>query len=87
MNYKIGKERSFPAFDSHIGKCISSDGAEKVESVSGEKVVISAKFLDRQYRYYLNLKKPEFEKEEGDEPIHAGETNFHVWKNGRFPRN
>jgi hypothetical protein len=55
--------------------------------VTGEKVIISAKFLDRQYRYYLDLKKTEFEKEEANEPIHAGETNFHVWINGKSPRN
>jgi hypothetical protein len=87
LNYKTGKEANFLAYDSHIGANISSGGAEKLESVDGQKVVISAKFLDRQYRYYLDLEKPEFEKEEANEPIHAGETNFHVWVNGKFPRN
>jgi len=87
LNYKTGKLISFPAFDSRIGQNISSGGIEKIESVTGEKVIISAKFLDRQYRYYLDLKKREFEREEANEPIHAGETNFHVWINGKFPRN
>ena len=87
LNYKTGKEINFPAYDSNIGANISSGGAEQIETVNGEKVIISAKFLNRRYRYYLDLEKPEFEKEEGDEPIHAGETNSHVWVNGKFPRN
>ena len=87
LNCKTGKEINFPAYDSNIGANISSGGAEKIEAVNGEKIIISAKVLDRRYRYYLDLEKPEFEKEEGNEPIHAGETNSHVWVNGKFPRN
>jgi len=87
LSYKTGKALRFPAFDSRIGENISSGGSEKIESVAGDKVIISAKFLERQYRYYLDLKKPEFEKEEANEPIHAGETNFHFWINGKFRRN
>src|SRR2546427_11930603 len=72
LNYKTAKVSSFSAYDSSIGKGISSNGTERIESINGEKVVIPARFLDRQYRYYLDLGKPEFEKEEGNEPIHAG---------------
>jgi hypothetical protein len=85
LNYKTGKEIHFPAYDSRIGGNISTGGAEKIESVNGRKVVISATELDRQFRYYLDLEKPEFEKEEGNVPIHPGETNFHVWINGKCP--
>jgi len=87
LNYKTGKAISFPAYDSNIGNCISSSGAERIESVSGDKVIISARFLDRHYRYYIDLTKPEFEKEEGNVPIHGGETNLHVWLNGKSPGN
>jgi hypothetical protein len=93
LNYKTKKEINFPAFDSHIGREIggtpNSGGSEKIETVKGNKVVISANFLNRQYRYYLDLQKPEFEKEEGVEPdpIHPGVTNAFVWVNGKLPRN
>jgi len=90
LNYKTGKEIHFPAYDSHIGSNISAkktpNQSEKIQSVKGGKVVIGATFLDRQYRYYLDLEKPEFEKEEGSDPIHQRETNFHVWNNGKNPR-
>ena len=89
LNYKTGKEINFPANDSSIGQNISTGGAEKIESVDGDKVVISAKFLDRRYLYHLDLQKSEFVKEEGIEPdpVHTGVTNSHVWINGKFPRN
>ena len=87
LNYRTGKEINFPAYDSSIGSNISSGGTEKVVSVNGQKVIISAEFLDRRYRYYLDLEKPEFEKEEANEPIHAGETNLSIRVNGRFPKN
>jgi hypothetical protein len=86
LNFKNGKEFNFPANDSRIGSDISSGDSERIESVKGEKVVVTARFLDRQYRYYLDLGKPEFEKEEANEPIHPGETNSHVWIHGKFPR-
>jgi hypothetical protein len=87
LNVKSGREFNFPAHDSRIGSYISSDDTERIESVNGEKVIITAKVLDRRYRYFLDLGKPEFEKEEANEPIHPGETNSHVWINGVFPRN
>lgn len=88
LNYKTAKEIHFPAHDSSIGSNISFKyRSENIQSINGGKVVIGATtFLDRQYRYYLDLDKPEFEKEEGNEPIHPGKTNFHVWINGKRPR-
>lgn len=95
LNYRTGKEVHFPAHDAGIGKNIISEAKaneqrfENVESVEGEKVVISAGFGDRRYRYYLDLQKPEFEKVEGVEPdpLHKDRTNSFVWPHGKIPTN
>lgn len=87
------KEIHFPAYDSHIGNNIrldtglkAQDELEQIESVNGDKVIISAKFLDSNYRYYLDLAKPEFEKEEGSD-VFEGRTNTWVYPNGKKPKN
>ncbi len=89
LNLKTQKEIHLPAFDSSIGRNIggtqSSGGWEKIESVKGDKIVISAQFMNRHYLYYLDLAKPEFEKEEGVEPGYT-EPNY-IYPNGKKPIN
>jgi hypothetical protein len=78
VNTGTKAEVHFPAYDSHIGSniCLPEKQAEfeKVESVTTNELVISAGFLDRRYHYYLDLKKPAFEKEVGDS---------YVWPQGK----
>ena len=91
-NTKI--EKNFRAHDSHIGSNIcpkeeqTGQRFEKIESVTTNEVVISAGFLDRRYRYYLDLTKPAFEKEEGFEPDSIlGRTNTYIWPQGKALKN
>jgi len=94
VNLNTKEEKHLRAYDSHIGSNIcprekqTERRFEKIESVTTNEVVISAGFLDRRYRYYLNLAKPEFEKEEGVEPdpIFKGRTNIYVWPQGIVPK-
>ena len=87
VNLKTKSETHFPAYDSHIGSNIrntnNADMFENVEKIDGDKIVISAGSSNTQYRYYLNLKTLEFEKEEGYWTNH---TNTYVWPNGKRPR-
>jgi hypothetical protein len=94
-NLQTKKVQSFPAYDSHIGRGIRTetgglpwDRFERVESVNGDRIVIYAGFWDRRYRYYLDLAKPAFEKEEGVEPdpVRLSRTNIYVWPSGKAPR-
>lgn len=62
---------SFPAYDSHIGAEIgeqSSEWYERVLKLDGDLLVIEAASGGRKYQYYIDLKKPQFEKEEVDLP-------------------
>ncbi len=91
LNYKTKREIHFPAFDSSIGREIggttNSGGSENIESVEGDKMVISARFMELQYRYYLDLAKPEFQKQECFAPSsnNPGKTNYYLWINGKRP--
>ena len=95
INLKTKDEKHFRAYDSHIGSNIhpkekqTEQNFEKIENVTNNTVVISAGFLDRRYRYYLDLAKPSFEKEEGVEPdpVFKGRTSNYVWPQGKAPRN
>jgi len=91
VNLSTKTEKHFRAYDSHIGSNIRFADVqkefEKIESVAGSEVVISAGFLDRRYHYYLNFAKPEFEKEEGIEPLPSlGRTNIYTWPQGKAPK-
>jgi hypothetical protein len=95
LNYKTHKEIHFPAYDSDIGRNIggtpSSGGSEKIESVNGDKIEVSAQ-LDFDHtrshiRYYLDLAKPEFEREEGTSTTEQGTNTWSwVYPNGKRPR-
>jgi hypothetical protein len=92
LNYKTRKEIHFPAYDSDIGKNIggtpSSGGSEKIASVDGDKIEISAQFMSSHMRYYLDLAKPEFEREEGNSIMEQGTNTWSwVYPNGKRPRN
>jgi hypothetical protein len=56
---------------------------EKVESLKDDKLVIAAGFLDRRFRYFIDLRKLDFEKEEAVYPD-RGATNFYVLPHGRL---
>jgi hypothetical protein len=91
LNYKTRQEISFPAYDSQIGANIVSAAKandqrfEKVESIDGDKLVIAAGFLDRRFRYFIDLNVPEFEKEEAIYPQRSlGLTNRYVIPHGRL---
>ncbi len=61
--------RDFPAYDSHIGSNIGATKTnryERVGSVDGDKLTIEAAFLERRYRYVIDLARPQFEREEAD---------------------
>jgi len=84
VNLKTKTEIHFPAFDSHIGSNIrntnNTDIYENIEKVDGDEIVINAGQSNARYRYYLNLAKPEFEKEEA---YWLNSTTSYVWLNGR----
>lgn len=93
VNLTTRQEIHFPAYDSRIGSDIRTDTGlttqeelEKIERADGDKIIINARFFDGRYRYYLNLAKPEFEKEEGSD-IFEGHTNTWVYPNGEKPKN
>ena len=94
VNLKTKKALSFPAHDSHIGSNIcpkdkeTEQGFEKVESVTGDKLVITAGSLDTRFRYFLDLKEAKFEKEEAEFlDASNGTTNRFVYINGKRPKN
>ena len=66
-NLATRKIQSFPAHDSHIGANIfpSPDPKrfERVRSFDGRHLITEARFLDNWFIYFLDLAKPEFEKE------------------------
>jgi len=89
VNLKTKTEIHFPAYDSHIGSNIrtnSPDMSEVVEKIDGSKIIIHAEGLDRSFRYYIDLSKPKFEKEEAEfrnSPL--GTTNRYVYIEGKSP--
>jgi hypothetical protein len=91
LNYKTGGTMKFTANDSGIGDNILSasrmtdEQFEKVESLEGDKLVIVAGFLNRRFRYFIDLGKSEFEKEEAQYPIRISgstSTNCYVIPHG-----
>lgn len=81
--------RDFPAYDSHIGSNIGATKTnryERVASVDGDKPTIEAAFLERRYKYVIDLAGPQFEREEADFegafPPHNIE--HHVYEGGRI---
>lgn len=79
----------FAAYDSHIGCNIgatNTDRYERVASLAGNKLTIEAAFLERRYKYIIDLSGPKFEREEADFegalPPHAIE--HHVYERGRI---
>ncbi len=90
------KDRCFPAYNSFIGYSIgdsSNDRYEKVESVTGDTIIISAAssgFQKTRSKYHLNLSKPCFIREERDQlewgsdewKHHVLEAGTNSWKRG-----
>ncbi len=88
VNLKTKSEIHFPAYDSRIGSNIrntnNADMFENVEKVNGNEIVVVAGASKARYRYYLDLQKPEFEKEEG---YWTDNSNSYVLPNGKRPQN
>lgn len=83
--------RDFPAYDSQIGRNIGvnkTNRFERVVSVEGDKLTIEAAFLERRYKYVIDLATPRFEREEADFegalPPHRME--HHVYEGGRISK-
>ncbi len=85
------KERHFPAYDSLIGYEICNPAEytshyEKVESVSGDIVVISAAGYNTRSKHVIDFKKPQFIREERDTlGFRSGIWKHSVFEGGKFP--
>ena len=82
INSKSKTEVHFPAYDSNVGKNIGR--GEKIISMEGDKIITGYRETDRDFRFFLDLKEPKFEKEEAEyrnQPI--GTTNHVVLVNGK----
>ena len=69
VNLKTKNEIHFLAYDSDIGSNIRNDGAryERVMELRGDKLVVcagSASQTNCEFQYFIDLKKPEFEKQD-----------------------
>jgi hypothetical protein len=83
------KIQDVPAHDSNIGSNIGatqSDRYERVASVEGDVLTIEAAFLQRRYKYVIDLAKPRFEREEADfeGALPPHKIEHHVYENGRI---
>jgi hypothetical protein len=81
--------RSFPAYDSHIGSNIGATETnryERVATVEGDKLKIDAAFLERRYKYVIDLARPRFEQEEADfeGALPPHNIEHHVYEGGRI---
>jgi hypothetical protein len=81
--------RDFPAHDSQIGRNIGANKTnrfERVLSVEGDKLTIEAAFLERRYRYVIDLAKPKFEREEADfeSAFPPHKIEHHTYEGGRI---
>jgi hypothetical protein len=79
------KIQDVPAYDSNIGSNIGA--CERVASVEGDKLTIEAAFLERRYKYVIDLAKPKFEREEADfeSALPPHRIEHHVYEGGRIP--
>jgi hypothetical protein len=70
VNLATKQETNFPAYDSSIGEAICStnkqrdDWYERIEGLTNDELSICAVMSNRRFRYILDLKKPEFVREE-----------------------
>ena len=83
--------RGFPAYDSSIGRSIGATGTsdfERILSLDGDKLVIEGAFLDRRNKYFIDLSKPRFEKEEesGGVSRTTGKLCHYVMEDGKFSK-
>jgi hypothetical protein len=81
--------RDIPAYDSHIGSNIGATETnryERVASVDGDKLTIEAAFLERRYKYVIDLARPQFEREEADleGALPPHNIEHHVYEGGRI---
>ena len=82
--------KSFPACDSQIGRNIGAaetNRYERVMSIAGDKLTIEAAFLERRYKYVIDLVKPNFEREEADfeSALPPHNIEHHLYEGGRIP--
>ncbi len=83
--------RDFPAYDSSIGRSIGAseaDDFQRVLSVEGDKLVIEGAFRDVRNRYFIDLSKPRFEKEEegGGVSRTTGKLFHYVMEDGKLSK-
>jgi hypothetical protein len=84
------KERHFPAYDSLIGADIrdpeeNTEAYEKVESVTGDILVISAGDTSFHSKHFIDFKEPRFIREERDSLDHGGMYKHTVLEGGKLP--
>ena len=90
VDLKTKNEIHFPAYDSHIGSNIRNDkdSYEKVKSLNGNKLIISAGRTNCEFQYFIDLNKPEFEREESAFwGSTDGHTNYYIYPGGKRPSN
>jgi hypothetical protein len=83
------KIEDIPAYDSHIGSNIGdakTNYYERVANIEGDKLTIEAGFLERRFKYVIDLAKPKFEREEADyeSAIPPHKIEHHVYEGGRI---
>jgi hypothetical protein len=88
-NLSTREIQHIPAYDSHIGSNIGATNTnryERIANIDGETLTIEAAFLERRYKFIIDLAKPKFEREEADFegafPPHKIE--HHVYEGGRI---
>jgi hypothetical protein len=81
--------RDFLAYDSGIGSNIGATETNRYERVAraeGDKLTIEAAFLERRYKYVIDLATPKFEREEADfeGALPPHKIEHHVYEGGRI---
>ena len=72
VDLETRKERNCAAYDSDIGTCIlpkdqtTDSSYEKVESVSGDVLVIGGATYQRHFKHYIDLKEPRYLRQEAE---------------------
>jgi hypothetical protein len=88
-NLSTRKIQDIAAHDSHIGANIGAtetDRYERVASIDGDKLTIEAAFLERRYKYVIDLAASRFEREEADfgRADAPHKIEHHVYQGGRI---
>ena len=91
VDLKTHKERHFPAYDSLIGANIrapeeNTEAYEKVESVTGDILLISAGDSRFRSKHFIDFKEPRFIREERDSVEFGRVWKHSVLEGGKLPR-